>query len=135
VLAVVGLFGLPLLRGTTAGRPITEVVAANEQWTDSGVDLRPGQRIRITASGEISSMQGVNNGPEGSSADPYGISMLPTERHAALIAKVGNDGRPFLVGRGTTHRADGQGRLYLGVNDLAVMDNSGYYQVDMVLLQ
>lgn len=134
-LVVLALVGLPLLRGTAAGRPITEVVAANQQWTDSGVDLRPGQRIRITASGEISSTQGVSNGPEGSSADPYGISLLPTEPHAALIAKVGNGGQPFLVGRGTTHRAADQGRLYLGVNDLAVMDNSGDYQVDLVLLQ
>lgn len=134
VLALLGLFGLPALRGATAGSPVAEVVPANEQWTDSGVDLRPGQRMRITASGEISSMQGVRNGPEGSSEDPYGISLLPTERHAALIAKVG-DGQPFLVGRGTSHRAGDGGRLYLGVNDLAVMDNSGYYRVEVVLLQ
>jgi hypothetical protein len=135
VLALLGLFGLPALRGATAGLPVAEVVPANEQWTDSGVDLRPGQRMRITASGEISSMQGVRNGPEGSSEDPYGISLLPTERHAALIAKVGDDGQPFLVGRGASHRAGDGGRLYLGVNDLAVMDNSGYYRVEIVLLQ
>ena len=134
VLALVGLFGLPVLRGTAASTAIAKDVPANEQWTDSGVDLRPGQRIRITASGEISSLQGVRNGPEGSSEDPYGISLLPTQRHAALIAKVG-DGHPFLVGTGTSHRAGDGGRLYLGVNDLAVMDNSGYYRVEVVLLQ
>jgi hypothetical protein len=134
ILALVGLFGLPALSGTTAGSPIVMDIPANEQWTDSGVDLRPGQRIRIAASGKISSMQGVRNGPEGSSEDPYGISLLPTERHAALIAKVG-DGHPFLVGPGTSHQAGDGGRLYLGVNDVAVMDNSGYYQVEVVLLQ
>ena len=135
VLALAGLFGLPALRGASAGSPIAQVVPAREQWTDTGLDLRPGQQIRITASGEISSLQGVRNGPEGSSEDPYGISLLPTERHAALIAKVGDDGQPFLVGAGTSHRAADGGHLYLGVNDLAVMDNSGYYRVQVVLLQ
>jgi CHAT domain-containing protein len=135
VLALIGLFGLPALRGTTAGTPIAKDVPANQQWTDSGVDLQPGQRIRITASGEISSTQGVRNGPQGSSEDLYAISLLPTERHAALIAKVGDDGHPFLVGPGTTNQAGDGGRLFLGVNDLAVKDNSGYYRVEVVLLQ
>jgi hypothetical protein len=133
-LAFIGLFGLPALRGATAGAPIIKDVPANQQWTDSGVDLQPGQRIRITASGVISSTQGVRNGPEGSSKDPNAISLLPEEQHAALIAKVG-EGYPFLVGSGTSYRAGGRGRLYLGVNDLAVRDNSGYYRVEVVLLQ
>jgi hypothetical protein len=134
VLALIGLFGLPALRGATAGTPIIKDVPANQQWTDSGVDLQPGQRIRITASGEISSTQGVRNGPEGSSKDPNAISLLPEEQHAALIAKVG-EGYPFLVGSGTSYQAGGRGRLYLGVNDLAVRDNGGYYRVEVVVLQ
>jgi hypothetical protein len=134
VLALIGLFGLPALRGATEGTPIIKDVPANQQWTDSGVDLQSGQRIRITARGQISSTQGVRNGPEGSSKDPNAISLLPEEQHAALIAKVG-DGSPFLVGSGTSYQAGAWGRLYLGVNDLAVRDNSGYYRVEVVLLQ
>jgi len=134
VLTLIGLFGLPALRGATAGTPIIKDVPANQQWTDSGVDLQPGQRIRITASGEISSTPGVRNGPEGSSRDPSAISLLTEEQHAALIAKVG-EGYPFLVGSGTSYQARDRGRLYLGVNDLAVTDNSGYYRVEVVLLQ
>jgi hypothetical protein len=134
VVGVIGFFGLPALHGATAGIPTIKDVPANQQWTDSGVDLQPGQRIRITASGEISSTQGVRNGPEGSSRDPNAISLLPEEQHAALIAKVG-EGYPFLVGSGTSYQAGGRGRLYLGVNDLAVTDNTGYYRVEIVLFQ
>ena len=134
VLALAGLLGLRALNGVTAGTPIVRDVPANQQWTDSGVDLQPGQQVRMTASGVISSTQGVRNGPDGSEKDPNAMSLLPEEQHAALIAKVG-EGSPFLVGSGTSHQAGDGGRLYLGVNDLAVRDNSGYYRVEVALLQ
>ena len=134
ILAVVlaGLLGLPLLRDGSAGARLVVTVPANQQWTNSGVDLRQGQWIRLTARGEISSAPGVRNGPDGS-RHQHALSLLPAERHAALIAKVGASGVPFLVGRGTSGRADSTGRLYLGVNDLAVRDNSGYYQVELAV--
>jgi hypothetical protein len=134
VLALVGLVVLPALRGPTAGDPAALDVPANKEWTDSGIVVEPGQWVEITASGEISSTPGVRNGPEGTSEDPNGISFLPNERHAALIAKLGA-GHPFLVGRGTRYQAGDGGRLYLGVNDVDVRDNSDYYRVEVVLLR
>jgi hypothetical protein len=130
-IALAGLAGLRPVRDGTAGTRLAISVPANQQWTDTGVDLRQGQWVRLTASGEISSAPGVRNDPDGS-RDGQALSLLPAEPHAALIAKVGASGAPFLVGRGTREQADSQGRLYLGVNDLAVRDNSGYYQVELV---
>jgi CHAT domain len=132
-LALVGLFGLPALRGAAPGAALAVTVPGNQQWTDSGVDLRQGQRIRITASGEISSAPGVRNDPNGSPELYHAMSLLPTTRHAALIAKVGGRGAAFLIGQETSLQAGSGGRLYLGVNDLAVRDNSGYYRVEVVL--
>jgi hypothetical protein len=129
-LALAGLLGLRPMRDGTAGTRLA--VPAYQQWTDSGVDLRPGQWVRLTASGTISSAPGVHTDPDGS-RDRQALSLLPAEPHAALIAKIGESGAPFLVGRGTRQRADRQGRLYLGVNDLAVRDNSGYFQVELLV--
>jgi hypothetical protein len=130
--ALAGLFGLRPVRDGTTGTRLTVTVPANQQWTDTGVDLRQGQWVRLSANGQISSAPGVHNDPDGSH-DRQALSLLPAEPHAALIAKVGTSGVPFLVGRGTREQAERQGRLYLGVNDLAVRDNSGYYQVELVV--
>jgi CHAT domain len=131
--ALLGFLGLPALRGGTPYAPITVTVPGNQQWTDSGIDLRHGQRIRITASGEITSSPGVRNDPDGTSDLSDAMSLLPGTGHAALIAKVGERGATFTVGRETSLSVDGGGRLFLGVNDLAVRDNSGYYQAEVFL--
>ena len=48
-------------------------------------------------------------------------------RHAALIGKVG-DGQLFLIGSHRTFTALGPGRLYLGINDAGVDNNSGAFK-------
>ena len=48
---------------------------------------------------------------------------------ALLIGRIGN-GQPFFVGTGMqSFRAGTTGRLYLGVNDDYVQDNSGSFRV------
>ena len=131
-LVLVGLLGLYVWRGSAPATRFVIKVPGNLQWTDSGHELRQGQRIRITAGGVVSSSSGVRSGPEGS-PEYHELSYLPQISHGALIAKVGKAGVPFVVGRGPVTRTVGAGRLYLGVNDLAVRDNSGYYQVEVVV--
>jgi hypothetical protein len=48
--------------------------------------------------------------------------------HSALIGKIG-DGDPFLVGKSKSFDVAAQGRLFLGVNDHGVENNSGSFQV------
>jgi CHAT domain-containing protein len=133
VLALVGFIGLSLLRGNAPEARSALKVPANQLWTDSGTDLQPGQQVRLTASGEIYSASGVRNDPDGAPNQDDALSLLPATGHAALIAKIGDAGLPFPVGRRASVHAPRGGRLYLGVNDLAFRDNSGYYQVEVVV--
>jgi hypothetical protein len=133
VLAVVGLVALSALRDDGPGARRVVTVPADQQWTDSGIDLRKGQAVRLVASGEIYSAPGVRNGPAGDPELHHPMALLPGTRHAALIARIGDAGPMFVVGRGASGAAVGGGRLYLGINDLAVRDNSGYFQVEVTL--
>jgi hypothetical protein len=133
VLALVGFVGQYLLGVDGPEARSATMVPANQQWTDSGTDLRPGQQVRLLASGEIYSAPGVRNDPDGALDQDQALSLLPATGHAALIAKIGDEGVPFPVGERASVRAPRGGRLYLGVNDLAFRDNSGYYQVEIVV--
>jgi CHAT domain len=132
LLAVAGFLARSGLGGGAPEAHHAVQVSASQQWTDTGVDLPHGQRVRVVASGQISSAPGVRNGPDGA-ADPHNpLSLLPAAGHAALIARIG-DGAPTLIGREASATAARGGRLYLGVNDLAFRDNSGYFQAEVVV--
>jgi hypothetical protein len=54
---------------------------------------------------------------------------MPSRAGGALIGRIGN-GAPFYVGEGnTSFRAGNSGRLFLGVNDDYLRDNSGSFRV------
>jgi hypothetical protein len=116
-----------------AGRPapaiLTRVVTipADQPWTDTGVDFEPAERISIKATGSVRYVpQGSFVGPEGDSRrDPNHVNVLPATPHAALIGKVGASGKPFSVGRSLSTTVGEKGRLFLGLNDAEVDNNSG----------
>ena len=106
---------------------------ANNGWTNSGLVVRKGQRLRISASGRISL------GPSGSPryATPVGVSTFPdrdklmrTEATGALIAVIGDDNDDFiLIGSRRDFVAQRDGVLFLGVNEGNLNDNTGTYDV------
>jgi len=108
------------------------VVPANVQWTNTGFNVSRGQHLRFEPSGEIRlSMNGEDIGhaagaTTGRMAPNATIPRIPV---GALIGRVGN-GQPFSIGD-TTNAFDmpNNGRLFLGVNDDHVADNSGNYVV------
>jgi len=108
------------------------VVPSNVQWTNTGINVSRGQYLRFEPSGEIRlSTNGEDIGrPAGAMdarrADRATIPSIPV---GALIGRVGN-GQPFSIGD-TTNAFDmpADGRLFLGVNDDHVADNSGNYVV------
>jgi hypothetical protein len=55
---------------------------------------------------------------------------IPSVPAGALVARIGN-GRPFAVGDQRSIRAPGSGRLYLGINDDYLGDNSGEFRVNI----
>ncbi|HEY6232777.1 MAG TPA: LecA/PA-IL family lectin [Pyrinomonadaceae bacterium] len=91
-------------------------VSLGQNWIDSGVDLRRGQRVRVDASGTI--YAGRNRiTPAGlSTTDPN--APLPRAAEGELIGVIGNDyDAPILeIGTGRDFTADRDGRLYLTVN-------------------
>ena len=108
------------------------VVPSNVQWTNTGLNVERGQFLRFEPSGEIRlSTNGEDIGrPAGAmSARQAAGATIPTIPVGALIGRIGN-GRPFSIGD-TTNAFDmpDSGRLFLGVNDDHVGDNSGNYVV------
>lgn len=113
-------------------RERTVTVQARESWTDTGIDVRRGQQIYLNASGEIRwGTGGRKDGPEGEKNSPYNAGRpIPNRPAGALIGRVGNADAPFFAGsdRGPYEMRDG-GRLFLGVNDDYLQDNSGSFRV------
>jgi len=112
----------------TAGFDDFIIVSGTEQWTDTGLTLRPGDRVTFNAEGTIQMSPDPND-----TTGPAGSRRLapdaPLRQQAAgtLIARIG-DGPPISVGVSRTITARG-GRLFLGVNDDYLGDNSGEFRV------
>ncbi|HEV2837588.1 MAG TPA: LecA/PA-IL family lectin, partial [Pyrinomonadaceae bacterium] len=115
-------------------------VPGNEpRGIDTGIDLRAGDQVTITATGSITAGQraGVvspDGGRPGASA-VLGVSRrpLPTAGVGALIGYIvqpnSQSAQPFLIGSQSTFTAQVDGRLYLVVNDDNYNDNSGSFSV------
>lgn len=97
-------------------------------WTDSGISVRAGELLNITATGTVTWCgPGCSSGPDGVE-HPY--ALVDTRfLHEALLGRIGPNGPIFLVGSKFTGLADSDGRLYFITNDTAKGDNNGSYQV------
>lgn len=113
-------------------RERTVGVSAREPWTDTGIDVRPGQSIYIEASGQVRWGRDRRDGPEGEDDSPFNAGRpIPNRPAAALIGRVGDGGGDaFFIGatRGPIRMRQG-GRLFLGINDDVRDDNSGSFRV------
>lgn len=113
----------------TAGGTFT--VAANRQWTPTGIRVNQGDVLRFSSSGEIhftgnpADRAGVAGSPDHKFV---GGAPLPNALAGALIGRIDN-GLPFGIGDQTTITVPASGLLYLGTNDDNVNDNSGQFQV------
>ena len=107
------------------------VVNAALNWTDSGVSVRPGQTIYVEATGRVRWGPGRQDGPEGERNSPRNDNRPIGSRPAgALIGRTGEgDDYFFIGGESGPIRVRGGGRLYLGINDDYLQDNSGAFRV------
>ena len=105
------------------------IVSANQAWSDTGIDVRAGQTVYFEAQGRIRWGRDRQDGPEGENNSPSNPNRPMGNRNAAaLIGKIGND--MFFIGGDTGPvRMRSSGRLYLGVNDDVLTDNSGNFRV------
>lgn len=157
VLGCAVLAGACLLNGAIQEPPEFEkvlvkkvVVPANAGWVDTGLDVLPGEEYFFKAEGEISLQR---NNPS-ANCGPAGLDLVtvqqpvPNQNLGALIGKVaqligvrrdedtGDEVRDeiatyFFIGVENSLSAPLKGRLYLGVNEDVVKDNSGEFAVEV----
>ncbi len=121
---------------TTGGRPAgmrekQTVVSADVAWNDTGIDVRAGQTIFFEAQGQVRWGRDRRDGPAGERNSPANPGRPMGNRNAAaLIGKIGTGNDLFFIGDETGPvRVRSAGRLYLGVNDDVLTDNSGNFRV------
>ena len=107
----------------------TELCSPNG-WTNTGLVVRRGQRLRISSTGRVSLGGGRFATPAGLPGVPDTDKLMRTEATGALIAVIGDDNDDFLLI--STRRdfvAQRDGVLFLGVNEGNLNDNTGTYDV------
>jgi hypothetical protein len=102
---------------------------ANNGWTNSGLVVRKGQRLRISSTGRVS----LGGGRFSTPAGIQGVDsnkLMSTEATGALIAVIGDDNDDFLlIGTRRDFVAQRDGVLFLGVNEGNLSDNTGTFDV------
>jgi hypothetical protein len=99
-------------------------------WTNSGYVVRRGQRIRVTARGNISLGSGRYAKPEGDSSFTDNDKLLKQNPTGALVAVIGDDNDEFIfIGSTMEFVAQRDGTLFLGINESNLDDNSGAFDV------
>jgi hypothetical protein len=118
-------------------------VAANlARGVDTGIDLRTGDQVQITATGNVTAGRRAGvvspDGGRASTAAAFGAGTypVPTAGVGALIGYIrttnGQLSQPFLIGSQQTLTLPVDGRLFLLVNDDNYGDNSGSFSVRIV---
>jgi len=96
-------------------------VDASKQWVDTNIDLRPGEKLHITATGTITYEKGGSFGPDGLARnfkDLIHQYAVTDAGHGALIGRLGSEdvAEPFLIGASKDYVAPIANRLLLGLN-------------------
>lgn len=123
--------GAPTAASVATQRSIR--VNSQQRWTDSGIDVRAGDVITFSATGQITMSDDA-----GDTASPAGSTRGRTAPDApvlnqlagGLLARIGGWSPTFIGSRGTWTAPVG-GRLYLGVNDDHLPDNRGEFVVQV----
>ncbi|HXW57708.1 MAG TPA: LssY C-terminal domain-containing protein [Candidatus Cybelea sp.] len=102
--------------------PVQLEISVTQQWTDTKLDLRSGEKVEITASGSADYVEGKSFGPDGLARgwkDMLHQFAVPDAAHGSLIGRLGSsDGsQPFPVGVTKEFVAPVAGRLFLGINE------------------
>ena len=114
----------------------------NGGWLKTGVMVKPGQTIFITATGEVTlaSLSGNKYKPDGSTKntmsddyiDSYGTSTYPT--YGNVVFKIGETGVATKAGANYNGKATQSGMLYLSIHETVYnASNAGFYTVNAVV--
>lgn len=107
-------------------------IDAKKTWQNTQMFLENGDRVAINAHGSWSPAPQLNawSGPEGNTLWSVEVHGIPG---GALMAKVGHDGKAFLIGTTKTFKVNDYGMLYLAMNDSFsyLFDNTGAVEADI----
>jgi len=104
--------------------------SASNGWTNSGLVVRRGQRIRVSASGRVTLGAGRVSTPAGVPAILDNEKLMRSYPTGALIAVIGDDNDDFIfIGGRREFIAQRDGVLFLGVNEGNLTDNTGSYDI------
>ena len=104
-------------------------VTGRDGWQKTGPRLTAGRRYELAATGTWSAIGRHRCGPNGGGVTTDAEFALPGAQGAALIGRLGKDGKPFLVGSRLVLAPDRSAELYLAMNDSRYGDNSGQLRV------
>jgi hypothetical protein len=104
-------------------------VGGKRDWTSTGLIVKKGDKIRITATGTITiDPAGESSGPEGIDT-PDSRKLMADRPTGGLIGVIGADNDDFMfIGRAAEFTAPREGLLFLSVNEGTLSDNSGSYK-------
>jgi len=106
-------------------------VTLESNWIDSGVYVRRGEHVQLSASGVITAGR-ARISPDGlRSTDP--TAPLPNVAEGKLIGAIGNDSRSPIIEIGSNYEftADRNGRLFLTLNRGSYADARGSFNVQI----
>jgi hypothetical protein len=108
-------------------------------WTDTGINLEPGQRVVFKAEGNLRySDAKADNGPEGLTRNFKDlIRILPFNEagRGAVIGRIGDAdiAQPFLIGASKDLTAPVSGKLSIGINQAESDTGDGSYTVKVTV--
>lgn len=113
-------------------------VTGKQVWTDTGVDIHPGDTLKLLATGNVTFQTAASAGPAGFArtwADLLRQLPLNSAGRGALIGRIGNDDAsfPFVVGPSLQLKATRAGRLFLGINEDSTESAEGSFRVRLEL--
>jgi hypothetical protein len=121
-------------------RETTIDVPGNSRGIDTGIELRSGDQVTISATGTVVAGRRAGEvSPDGGRVSGLGIVSaypVPNAGVGALIGYIrltnGQNTAPFIVGSQQNFAAQADGRLFLLVNDDNYSDNSGSFTVRVI---
>ncbi len=127
-------FALPLPAASANSSSLNITVSGGKDWTDTGMDVKAGDKLHITAKGTATMGNNTGITPEGAArgwTDTLRALMVPSAGRGALVGRIGNSdaATPFFIGADGTIQAPIAGRLYLAINTDSMQTPDGSYQV------
>jgi hypothetical protein len=115
-------------------------ITGKQQWTDTAIDLYPGDVVKFHATGTVQRPGAQACGPDGRVRDWHDITARYPDNQAgtgALLGRIGVTDKTSTFDVGSHHETKVQtaGRLYLGVNEASNESAGGGYHVTIDIVR